>query len=281
MARPSCPPNPTRRGTRARSRTAWPTSKATPSRAGSSQSGGAQPAPAGMGDDRWPTTPPRHHPPAGGQGLSGSGEAGVVAVAAGPLPLLPGRPACGPSGWACGGAQGVLLGAAGVPGTPGLGPLGQPDGAGPGWPHGTDRHPYPQGSRPVQYPGQPPPEPEDRRCGTRGRQVAGRGRALGPQARRWGAAMVQARGIAGVRVLQGLLSLAHRHEHAQIDRACGLALEHRAWRLPPSAAWCNATWIRPTGRRNFRAFWTNIQMSLIYLNDYALTLIQARFSIIK
>jgi transposase len=55
--------------------------------------------------------------------------------------------------------------------------------------------------------------------------------ALGPQARRWGEAMVQARGIAGVRVLQGLLSLARRHEHEQIDRACGLALEHRAWRL--------------------------------------------------
>jgi hypothetical protein len=55
--------------------------------------------------------------------------------------------------------------------------------------------------------------------------------ALGPQARCWGEAMVQARGIAGVRVLQGLLVLARRHEHAQIDRACGVAFEHRAWRL--------------------------------------------------
>jgi transposase len=54
---------------------------------------------------------------------------------------------------------------------------------------------------------------------------------IGLQAQRWAEAMVQARGIEGVRVLQGLLSLAQKHPHQQLDRACGIALEHEAWRL--------------------------------------------------
>ena len=43
--------------------------------------------------------------------------------------------------------------------------------------------------------------------------------------------MLQARGIEGVRVLQGLLGMGNKYPHAQIDRACGIALEHGAWRL--------------------------------------------------
>lgn len=54
---------------------------------------------------------------------------------------------------------------------------------------------------------------------------------IGLQAQRWAEAMVQARGIEGVRVLQGLLSLGQKHPHQQLDRACGIALEHEAWRL--------------------------------------------------
>mgnify|MGYP006969354478 CR=1 FL=1 len=54
---------------------------------------------------------------------------------------------------------------------------------------------------------------------------------IGTQTQRWAEAMVQARGIEGVRVLQGLLSLGNKHSHAQIDRACSIALEHQAWRL--------------------------------------------------
>jgi transposase len=54
---------------------------------------------------------------------------------------------------------------------------------------------------------------------------------IGTQAQRWGEAMVQARGIEGLRVLQGLLSMSHKHPHDQLDRACGIALEHGAWRL--------------------------------------------------
>ncbi|MEX0776842.1 MAG: IS21 family transposase [Phycisphaeraceae bacterium] len=54
---------------------------------------------------------------------------------------------------------------------------------------------------------------------------------IGLQAQRWAQAMVQARGIEGVRVLQGLLSLADKHPHDRLNQACGIALEHQAWRL--------------------------------------------------
>jgi hypothetical protein len=59
------------------------------------------------------------------------------------------------------------------------------------------------------------------------RQVA----AIGPQARQWAAAMLQARGVEGVRVLVGLKALAARHPTHDIDRACSQALAHGAWRL--------------------------------------------------
>jgi len=39
------------------------------------------------------------------------------------------------------------------------------------------------------------------------------------------------RGIAGLRVLQGLIHLANRHDSDSIDRACRIALTHRAFRL--------------------------------------------------
>jgi transposase InsO family protein len=55
--------------------------------------------------------------------------------------------------------------------------------------------------------------------------------AIGTQAQRWAEAMVQARGVEGVRVLQGLVALGKRHAHAQLDRACGVALEHQCFRL--------------------------------------------------
>jgi transposase len=55
--------------------------------------------------------------------------------------------------------------------------------------------------------------------------------AIGPEARRWAEAMVQARGIEGLRVLQGLLGLPRKHPAAEVDRACAIALEHGAWRL--------------------------------------------------
>jgi len=54
---------------------------------------------------------------------------------------------------------------------------------------------------------------------------------IGTHANRWSRAMVKTRGIQGVRVLQGLLSLANRHPHERIDRACEIALSHGALRL--------------------------------------------------
>ena len=56
-------------------------------------------------------------------------------------------------------------------------------------------------------------------------------RIIGPQAGRWSEAMIQARGIEGVRVLMGLLSLANRHPCEEIERACEIAVSHGAYRL--------------------------------------------------
>jgi transposase len=54
---------------------------------------------------------------------------------------------------------------------------------------------------------------------------------IGSQARAWAEAMLKARGIAGVRVLMGLLNLGNRHPRAQVERACEVASGHGAWHL--------------------------------------------------
>jgi transposase len=56
-------------------------------------------------------------------------------------------------------------------------------------------------------------------------------RPLGEDTARWAEAMLQARGVAGVRVLQGLLSLAKRHHSAALARACATAWSYGAFRL--------------------------------------------------
>jgi transposase len=61
--------------------------------------------------------------------------------------------------------------------------------------------------------------------------LLGQVRRLGPCSLRWAEAMIQARGVEGVRVLQGLLNLAHRHSGDAIERACDIALSHGAYRL--------------------------------------------------
>jgi hypothetical protein len=43
--------------------------------------------------------------------------------------------------------------------------------------------------------------------------------------------MVQRRGVQGVRVLMGLVSLAEKHSHAAIERACETARSYQAYRL--------------------------------------------------
>jgi hypothetical protein len=54
---------------------------------------------------------------------------------------------------------------------------------------------------------------------------------IGPQARQWAQAMLEARGIEGVRVLQGLISLAQRHASDALEKACATALTYGAYRL--------------------------------------------------
>ena len=54
---------------------------------------------------------------------------------------------------------------------------------------------------------------------------------VGPQTKAWSEAMLLARGIEGVRVLQGLLALAKRHTSQGLEQACETALSYRVFRL--------------------------------------------------
>jgi transposase len=54
---------------------------------------------------------------------------------------------------------------------------------------------------------------------------------IGPHTERWAKAMLESRGIQGVRVLLGLLNLAGRHDATRIEHACRIALTHNAFRL--------------------------------------------------
>jgi hypothetical protein len=54
---------------------------------------------------------------------------------------------------------------------------------------------------------------------------------VGPNATQWAQAMLQSRGIEGVRVLVGLLSLAAKHSHRLVDEACRIAQGHGAYHL--------------------------------------------------
>ncbi len=54
---------------------------------------------------------------------------------------------------------------------------------------------------------------------------------IGPAAKAWAQAMLERRGIEGVRVLMGLLSLPNQHPRPQIERACQIAAGHGAYHL--------------------------------------------------
>ena len=54
---------------------------------------------------------------------------------------------------------------------------------------------------------------------------------IGPQTHRWAKAMLDARGICGVRVLVGLHALAGKHNTAALELACEIAHSHGAYRL--------------------------------------------------
>lgn len=61
--------------------------------------------------------------------------------------------------------------------------------------------------------------------------LLGKARSIGPQARAWAEAVVDARGIEGHRVVQGLLSLTMKHTGAELERACETALANQCYRL--------------------------------------------------
>jgi len=54
---------------------------------------------------------------------------------------------------------------------------------------------------------------------------------IGESAQEWATAMLQTRGIEGLRVLQGLLALSKRHPCTTLDQACETALTYQAFRL--------------------------------------------------
>ena len=62
-------------------------------------------------------------------------------------------------------------------------------------------------------------------------RLLGEVRRIGPHAQRWAEAMLHVRGIRGVRVLLGLLSLSRRHSPLLVEQACEIAQTHGAYRL--------------------------------------------------
>jgi len=54
---------------------------------------------------------------------------------------------------------------------------------------------------------------------------------IGPKTALWSRAMIEERGIQGIRVLNGLLSYTTRYSAAQMESVCDLALSHGAFRL--------------------------------------------------
>ena len=61
--------------------------------------------------------------------------------------------------------------------------------------------------------------------------LLGKARSIGPQTALWAEAMIAARGVAGVRVLMGLLNLAKLHSCELIEQACAVAVTYQAYRL--------------------------------------------------
>jgi transposase len=61
---------------------------------------------------------------------------------------------------------------------------------------------------------------------------------IGPEADRWARAMLEERGIEGVRVLQGFVALAKKHPAAVINRASEIALDGGLFRLRPVRELC-------------------------------------------
>ena len=64
---------------------------------------------------------------------------------------------------------------------------------------------------------------------------------VGPSVKDWSEAMLQARGVEGIRVLQGLKALASKHDATALNRACETAMTHGALRLKSIRTLLNST----------------------------------------
>jgi len=62
-------------------------------------------------------------------------------------------------------------------------------------------------------------------------ELLAKAQRLGPHTGQWAKALLQDRGVAGIRPLLGLLSLAKKHDVAQIEQACQSAHGHGVYRL--------------------------------------------------
>lgn len=71
--------------------------------------------------------------------------------------------------------------------------------------------------------------------------LLGRARLLGPYSALWSRQMLEARGIAGIRVLQGLLALAKRFPPTVLEQACRVAAQQQRWRLRHLRQLCQQT----------------------------------------
>lgn len=77
--------------------------------------------------------------------------------------------------------------------------------------------------------------------------LLGRIRRIGPESHQWAQAMLDARGIQGVRVLQGLLSLTRNHSAEQINAASKVASEIGVYRLGQLRKLADRVEVQPEG----------------------------------
>jgi hypothetical protein len=60
-----------------------------------------------------------------------------------------------------------------------------------------------------------------------------RAERIGTRALGWAEGAIEDRGVRAYRLLQGMISLTRKHPKERVDWACGIALEHRFFRLKP------------------------------------------------
>jgi len=97
--------------------------------------------------------------------------------------------------------------------------------------HGADRPARPRRSRPVPHRRRAYPSPQAQRGGARAGHLLQQCQLIGAHSGAWATAMLDQRGVEGLRVLQGLLQLARKHPVAQVERATATAFRQGTWRL--------------------------------------------------